>query len=84
MENIFSPWKPNTPYRFKNLLYQSKNMLTRELGVRKEYFALQELTPTYANSVHTVIKIIGNTPGIIVAFCVGEVTQRYKVRIKYI
>ncbi|KAL0821742.1 hypothetical protein ABMA28_005165 [Loxostege sticticalis] len=38
-----------------------------------------EMTPTYVNSVSTVIKMIGNTSGIILSFCVGQVTQRYKV-----
>ncbi|XP_028162768.1 sialin-like [Ostrinia furnacalis] len=37
-----------------------------------------ELTPTYVNSINTVIKIIGNTSGIILSFCVGQVTQKYK------
>ncbi|XP_031764704.2 sialin-like [Galleria mellonella] len=37
-----------------------------------------ELTPTYVNSVNTVIKIVGNISGIILSFCVGQVTQKYK------
>ncbi|CAB3253307.1 unnamed protein product [Arctia plantaginis] len=37
-----------------------------------------ELTPTFMNSINTVIKIIGNTSGIIISLCVGQVTERYK------
>lgn len=33
----------------------------------------------YVNSINTVIKIIGNTSGIIVSLCVGEATYKYKV-----
>ncbi|XP_059052674.1 sialin-like [Achroia grisella] len=37
-----------------------------------------ELTPTFVNSVNTVIKIVGNMSGIILSFCVGHVTHIYK------
>ncbi|KAJ2945608.1 hypothetical protein O0L34_g432 [Tuta absoluta] len=37
-----------------------------------------ELSPTFTNSLTTVIKIIGNIPGIIVPLTVGEVTHRYR------
>ncbi|PZC71005.1 hypothetical protein B5X24_HaOG214449 [Helicoverpa armigera] len=37
-----------------------------------------ELTPTYVNSINTIIKIIGNTSGIIISLCVGQVTYKYK------
>ncbi|CAH0400877.1 unnamed protein product [Chilo suppressalis] len=37
-----------------------------------------ELTTTYVNSINTVIKIIGNTAGIILCFGVGYVTYKYK------
>ncbi|XP_045451460.1 sialin-like [Melitaea cinxia] len=36
-----------------------------------------ELSPNYVNSINTVIKIIGNVPGIIISLCVGEVTHKY-------
>lgn len=39
----------------------------------------QELSPTFVNSLNTVIKIIGNTSGIIVSLCVGQVTYRFSV-----
>ncbi|XP_038222616.1 sialin-like [Zerene cesonia] len=35
-----------------------------------------KLSPAYVNSINTVIKIIGNLPGIFVPFCVGEVTHK--------
>ncbi|XP_064073581.1 sialin-like isoform X1 [Vanessa tameamea] len=35
-----------------------------------------ELSPNYVNSINTVIKIIGNLPGIIISLCVGEVTHK--------
>ncbi|KAM3965874.1 sialin [Aphomia sociella] len=37
-----------------------------------------ELSPTFVNSVNTVIKIVGNTSGIILSFFVGQVTQKHK------
>ncbi|KAJ8715049.1 hypothetical protein PYW08_005030 [Mythimna loreyi] len=37
-----------------------------------------DLTPTFFNSINTIIKIIGNTSGIIVSLCVGQVTYTYK------
>ncbi|XP_061718513.1 sialin-like isoform X6 [Cydia pomonella] len=37
-----------------------------------------ELSPTFVNSLHTVIKIIGNTPGIMVSYLVGHVVTKYK------
>nr|XP_032519169.1 sialin-like [Danaus plexippus plexippus] len=37
-----------------------------------------ELSPNYVNSINTVIKIIGNLPGVIVSLCVGEVTYKFK------
>ncbi|KAH9639339.1 hypothetical protein HF086_012949 [Spodoptera exigua] len=36
-----------------------------------------ELSPMFVNSLNTVIKIIGNTSGIIVSLCVGQVTYRF-------
>ncbi|XP_039756672.1 sialin-like [Pararge aegeria] len=36
------------------------------------------LSPNYVNPINTVIKIIGNLPGIIVSLCVGEVTYKYQ------
>ncbi|XP_050666162.1 vesicular glutamate transporter 1-like [Leptidea sinapis] len=35
-----------------------------------------ELSPTYVNSMNTLIKIIGNLPGIVIPLCVGEVTNK--------
>ncbi|XP_075980470.1 sialin-like isoform X2 [Anticarsia gemmatalis] len=37
-----------------------------------------ELTPMFMNSINTVIKIIGNTSGVVISLCVGSVTQKYK------
>ncbi|XP_047992696.1 sialin-like isoform X4 [Leguminivora glycinivorella] len=37
-----------------------------------------ELSPTFVNSLHTVIKIIGNTPGIMVSYLVGHVVTKYQ------
>ncbi|XP_072944848.1 sialin-like isoform X2 [Epargyreus clarus] len=37
-----------------------------------------ELTQMYANSINTVIKIIGHTAGIIVSLGVGHVTKKYE------
>ncbi|XP_063625945.1 sodium-dependent phosphate transport protein 1-like isoform X4 [Cydia splendana] len=37
-----------------------------------------ELSPTFVNSLHTVIKMIGNTPGIMVSYLVGHVVTKYK------
>ncbi|KPJ13855.1 Vesicular glutamate transporter 1 [Papilio machaon] len=48
-------------------------------GMDSTFDICYELTPMYVNSVNTVIKIIGNTSGIIVSLCVGEVTPRRKV-----
>ncbi|XP_069361031.1 sialin-like isoform X2 [Maniola hyperantus] len=36
------------------------------------------LSPNYVNPINTIIKIIGNLPGIIVSLCVGEVTFIYE------
>ncbi|XP_049875917.1 sialin-like [Pectinophora gossypiella] len=36
-----------------------------------------ELSPTYANLLNTVIKIIGNIPGIVVPLTVGNVTNQF-------
>lgn len=41
--------------------------------------SFQDLAPNYGNSINTVIKIIGNTPGILMCYLVGFVTRRYNV-----
>ncbi|XP_013179820.1 PREDICTED: sialin-like isoform X3 [Papilio xuthus] len=43
-------------------------------GMDSTFDICYEITPMYVNSVNTVIKIIGNTSGIIVSLCVGENT----------
>ena len=42
-------------------------------------FVFQDLSPTFVNSINTIIKIIGNTSGIIISLCVGQVTYKFKV-----
>ncbi|XP_073961721.1 sialin-like isoform X1 [Choristoneura fumiferana] len=37
-----------------------------------------EISPTFVNPIHTVIKIIGNTPGIIVSYLVGAVIMKFQ------
>ncbi|XP_053610399.1 sialin-like [Plodia interpunctella] len=41
-----------------------------------------DLTPTFVNSINTVIKIIGNTSGIIVSLGVGDIINKYKNTLK--
>ncbi|XP_013138670.1 PREDICTED: uncharacterized protein LOC106103438 [Papilio polytes] len=47
-------------------------------GMDSTFDICYEITPMYVNSINTVIKIIGNTSGIIVSLCVGEATYKYQ------
>ncbi|KAI8439397.1 hypothetical protein MSG28_013200 [Choristoneura fumiferana] len=45
-------------------------------------FATHEISPTFVNPIHTVIKIIGNTPGIIVSYLVGAVIMKFQTSVE--